>query len=371
MALSNTQLQERAENLRQLLNTLRLSDLRVAVVKSTTYSDLFCCVATNDASILTFSSLMRSGPVGLYVEADCTGIVIEHDPRWANHLIRQRVFDCNHGTMNLFLEQVPHSRSRDEAFAALGTQKDFGRDAASIDWSEYDLVLAMDGCVPSMVTREFPTTAWAYYIGEPCMRQYRRSSKAPLEGYQWFLNQRFRAIDTTALASHELEFPYYLQYPGCFEPLLDREGLPPRSGSTLEHHSASTAAHGVIDLLKRYGEVRLSAGTPRDIIDRLHASKYFVRLGGRRLWGNALIEAVSAGCLVVGDPSAFVHRDLFTPATSAATQLEVVDRVRALEADQELYAAELERQRLFVQFVGFDRPVADLLERTGLREIVC
>ncbi len=368
-ALSESELRLRAYDLRQCLEALRLSKVRVAIVKSTSYSDLYCCASTNDARALTFSSLMRSGPVGLYVTTVCTGFIIEHDPAWANHLVRQRVVDCNHGTIDLFLKEVPESRARDKAFAALGKQNEFAHPATSIDWNDFDLVLAMDACVPSMVTREFPTTAWGYYIGEPCMREYRRSSKAPMEGYQWFLNQRFRAIDTATLPWHEIECPYYLQYPGCFESLLELGEPSRRSGFTLEHHSASTASPQVLDLLGDYGDVRLSNGTPRHILERLHQSKYFLRLGGRRLWGNALIEAVSSGCLVIGDPAAFVHRDLFTPSTSAANQFEVLDRVRALEADDELYASQLEWQRLLVQYVAFDRPVAELLQRSQFPEI--
>lgn len=344
-----------------------LSHLRVAVVKSEVYADLFCCAGTSDPVDLTFSSRMRSGPVGLYVQTSCTGLIVRHESAWSDEIVRERVRDCNHRNLEHFLEEIPKSVARDSAYSALGTQHDFAVSAMSVDWGQFDLVLALDACVPAVITRQSPETQWAYCIGEPCMREYGRSSRRAIPGYAWFFNQHFRSVETSTLSPHEIEWPYYLQYPGCFASLFDPEAVSERSGFVLEHHSAAVALNSTMRALESYGPVRLSAGTPREILQRLHRGKYFLRLGGRRLWGNALIEAVSSGCLVLGDRRAFVHSDIFRPATTAESQAGILERVRALEDDDDLFAAELRWQRSVIRFLCFERPISDLLAKTGLQ----
>lgn len=91
------------------------------------------------------------------------------------------------------------------------------------------------------------------------------------------------------------------------------------------------------------------------------ASKYFVKAGGRNVWGNSMVEAIAAGCLAIGDPAQHSCPFLFEQVTSARNVEEAAQRIRAFEADAGLYRTVVRRQRAMIDYLCYARPLLALL----------
>ncbi|PYQ42264.1 MAG: hypothetical protein DMF77_13395 [Acidobacteria bacterium] len=101
-------------------------------------------------------------------------------------------------------------------------------------------------------------------------------------------------------------------------------------------------------------------------LEGLMSSKYFVKAGGRPVWGNSMVEAIAAGCLAIGDPTQHSCPFLFEEETSACSVEEVAERIRAFEADASLYRRVVRRQRALIDYLCCTRPLLELM-RTAER----
>ena len=198
------------------------------------------------------------------------------------------------------------------------------------------------------------------------MTAYKKSHQQILFGYDLFLNQRFRRIKPKT-HWHEIEFPYFLQYYGCFHDLLriDKD-LFSREGIFLESHTSYELNANQINELKSFGPLGLTRGKTEEIIMGLIKSKYYVRFGGRILWGNSMIEGIAAGCLVIGNPNEFLQVSLFTNKTSVKTFDELIKRIKFFEENPDEYDRELRKQRRQLDYLCFNRPLRELFQQSNV-----
>ena len=98
-----------------------------------------------------------------------------------------------------------------------------------------------------------------------------------------------------------------------------------------------------------------------DIMEALLESKYFVRLGGRHLHGNQIIEAAACRCLVVGNPAEFSNDVLFTPRTSVSRFDGLLERLEFFENHPSAYAEECDKQAKLLDYFGYYKPMTNLL----------
>ena len=101
-----------------------------------------------------------------------------------------------------------------------------------------------------------------------------------------------------------------------------------------------------------------------DLQQRLLNSRYFLITPGQRLvFGTAMVEAIAAGCLVVGSPESLGrHAFMFTDQTSAANAEEAVAGMTALNNNSEIAEAERNRQQQLVEYLCYTRPMNHLIE---------
>jgi len=336
---------------------------KIALVKQEVYQDLYCCAPGSSQPDVLASTLFRSGPVALFTElrADFFVVKLESDPEC--QVWKDKVFDCKQGTEQSYLAL------RSEVFrnGEYGHEKPQGHFAVScdrVDWSKYSIVISYDIAIPARVTRQYPQVTWCYYIGEPCMRTYKSSLEKPVQGYDLFLNQRYRRIRLLPKpARHVVEFPYFLQNHGCFHRVLDMNDDPAhRSGVFVEGRSKSELNETDLKSLSKFGPVRWPAGNVMNVLSGLMDSKYFVIPAGRK-WGNAMIEAIAAGCLAVGTPDQQHNVSLFTPGTRCGSFKDIVARLELFERDRKAFDRELVRQRHLLDWFCFARPLRDLVRR--------
>jgi hypothetical protein len=163
------------------------------------------------------------------------------------------------------------------------------------------------------------------------------------------------------MLDHEIDFPYYLQYYGCFNNILEEEILDiQREGIFIEFNWRNVLTNQQKDILTKFGNLRCPKGIKNILID-LAKSKYFIiGEGTRGLWGNGMIEAIASGCLLIGNPLYVKHKSLFTPETIVYSFDELINKLEFFESNEKIYQRELKRQRKLLNYICFNRPLQDL-----------
>lgn len=342
----------------------RARGVRFALVKQDVYQDIYCCPNRSDARTVVLSSLMRSGPVALLTKLGADFLTVKTEPQPECSIWKEKWFDCRDFPLSYY-ESLKTQVFMDGTRGHTQPQGDFSVSVYDVNWSLYDVVIGIECPVPAILTRKYPNVVWCYYVGEPGMRSATRSLSRPITGYDLFLNQRFRSLKRTQHSpTHVVEFPYFLQYVGCFRDLGCEEGLL-RKGVVLEQETAKQFSQRELAALALIGPVAVAKGSIAEILAVLIRSKYYVRLGSRRHLGNAAIEAISAGCLAIGNPYEFAIKSLMLPETSVINRAQLLERIRSFEENPSRFDEVLAKQRQRVDFLCFSRPVSDLLEAVG------
>jgi len=338
---------------------------KVAFVKQEVLALIYCCPSESTPAQIVFSSMKHTGPVGLFTKLHSEFHIVKTEPDDAECNTWKEIVTGSGISTIEELESLKHSPFRAGSRGNSRAPGEFSVACTSIDWSRYDIVISMDVSVPTRLVKEFPRTTWAYCISEPGgMPSYKRSHWAPIAGYDLFLNQMFR-MRPFLNKWHEIEWPFNLQYYGCVHELvglaLDDSGK--RTGIFVESHTASTLTDEQQHELSRLGELYFVSARTEDILKDLLRCKYFIRLGGRSLLGNAMVEAVAAGCLVLGDASEFVNRGLFLKEHHVSSFPELLRRMQSLNENPRLFGESASRQRILLDYLCFYRPVAELVHK--------
>lgn len=379
-----SQLPALTDQLREKLDAiLRTRRPRIIVVKQDVNEDLYFAPPGTRGAELVASTLLRSGPAALFAKWDAEFRIVKtvDDPEC--QVWKERATVLNWDTLEFFRSY------RDRVPGFPHGQSSWAIDPGEINWSEYDIVISMDIAVPARITASAPDTLWCYYIREIKTPAYRVSLTEPALGQDLVLNHGF-GLSPKNLASHVLEFPYHLHYPGCFHDLFDVPQSRPeaRTGVFVDHHTMVALDEKQRQRLKAYGPlastihegerevIPTSECLPRrtmdaDLRERLMNSRYFlITPGMRSVFGTACVEAIAAGCLAIGDPKRMGrHGVFFSPGTTASNVDEAIARMNQLEAAPEKYRAEVERQRMVVDYVAYARPLAALFERYEQKQL--
>lgn len=371
----NARLQPARERLTTLLASSRAP--RIALVKQDVCEDLYCGPVNASPRDLLESTQLRSGPIALLSAAQARFHVLETVSAPECCIWQERATDLHWDTLDFFASY------RDRIPGCDYGQRQFAVSPEAVDWSQYEIVISIDVAVPASVTRNFPQTAWAYYVREIKAPSYHAGLMSPATGQDLFLNHGFR-WNPPAAAAHVVEFPYHLQFAGCFHELFQLRFDQPRNGTFVDHHTLVMMSSDDRRRFSPFGplagpelpfHLRHEGGKsvpPRrtmdpDLRERLLNSKYFlITPGQRHVHGTALVEAIAAGCLAIGSPAALrTHSFLFTARTAAESVSDAVERIRRFESDHDAYFMELQRQRLLIDWLCYVRPMLMLIEKSA------
>ncbi len=335
--------------------------MRIAFVKQDVYQDLYVCANRSSPSDLLSSTIMRVGPLGLFTLYDADFLIVKEGRereckaylksyRPPAEVLRQ-------------LKDKPVNQIRGEVFDYLAPRSgrshaDFSVDADYVPWSDYDVVISVNVAVPTRIVRKHGSTLWCYMMGEA-------SRQAPYVeyGYDARLTQEVSGCVADGLGA--VDFPYTFLGPDCLETLAAGFGATgAKTGVYAEINSTSerpVVRVPQLEFVRGLGHevVMHDQDIVRNLV-KLANSKYFVKLGGRRIRGNSLIEAISAGTLVLMDPKDVVHSQLLPPETWVRSAREISDLIARLDADEGLYGAMLAEQRKRVASFVRDAPMESL-----------
>lgn len=348
---------------------------RIALVKQDCNEDLYCCSPETAPLEMLRSTLLRSGPIGLFTTFDARFFIVktEADPECSVWKEKSDPLQwAPQAWFEAFRDRVP---GRDHG------QSQFARGVDEIDWSEFDLVVSVDGAVPKRIADRHPGVVWAYYVREIKAPSWHSSFEQPLAGQDIYLDHCFDPRPPRR-AGHVVHFPYHFQRSGIFHelanlaPLADDGG--DRQGVFVEYHTARQADPEQLRQLQEFGPVyakrveddRFDPDTGERIPQRsmdeegfaaLINSKYHVKWDGRAIYGTAKVEAIAAGCLALSDTGRDVSGFMQSKATRVSGFESLLAALRRLEASPSLYRRELRRQRALVDYLCYYRPANQLI----------
>ena len=337
--------------------------MKIAFVKQDVYQDLYVHDRDSTPADLLFSSIGRVGPIGLFTllhadfyivreanTSECHAwekVIPHYKPEWLRMLKTLHLKQTKLPEAAFFQPGSPHAHSR------------FSIDADTIDWSQYDVVISINFSVPSTIVARHPAVLWCYMIGEANVFM-----EFAHFGYDVCLTQETRGIVARELG--RVDFPYSFVGPRCLETVLEQSvGRPSaRQGIFIEVNSdggregRTTAV--LSPLLTTGHPLRFHRQNIRENLGELWDSKYFVKIGGRLIRGNSVVEAISAGTLVLMNPADVHHSQLLPRDTWIETTEDVVRIIERLDHDPDEYRRLLALQRERVQAFVVDAPLASL-----------
>ena len=332
---------------------------RIAIVKSNFYQDLWVTDKTSDPLTLFKSSMMRCPPIGLAElysaefiivrlldEYPCTETIAELP---AEHLATLTQSKKGKNPTLPFLHEEYHG---DLSLESVAHHPD------SIDWSQYDIILTINACIPARITSKFPKTLWCYWIGE----NNGPNIETCLQGYNVILNQDV----TFPLNSVSVGFPYTFLGPNTLETLFSSGSE--RTGVFMEINN--TTERPVVKIPEEFQKIERETGHAilrhnQDILknaDALCKAKYFVKIMGRGIRGNSLIEAISAGVLILVNTELVRYKNLCIPMCHIVNEHDAIEKIKYFDENPEEYATIIAWQKEYLRIHYQEKPMEKIIQ---------
>jgi len=327
--------------------------LRVALVKQTTYSDLYSDPSALGPRELLESSWHRTGPIGLFLHFQARFFIVhpESDP------------ECRVAEEKFSYAATDPARARDDSHRRT-VQTRVAVRAAEVNWSDFDLVIAIENAVPARVTKKHPRVLWATLLEHHRMAPYGYYLKRAPEGYDAFLNLRYGPNPRSLLRqAHVVDWPYNFNVPEGLARLYPEVAKENRS--MLEDHQSTEVKEAFAARRISWTGGEVTAQTlPRFLKAMVQAKVFCAVHPTRPLGGLALIDAVAAGCVVMADRSCIWNPYLVTPETNLRNAGQAVELADRLMADEIFFARVHAEQSRRLAWFCCERPlrqIADLL----------
>jgi hypothetical protein len=331
-----------------------INNIKIAVVKLDSYQDLWVCKKTSDILTVIKSTLVRVSPIGLSDIFNTDYIIIKDTNEYPSN-IAVKVETTNTTT---YSQKIPSLHFLDETFHKDISLESVSLDVDSINWNNYNIVIAINMCIPKRVTGKYPKTLWCYYIGE----NNDSNVEYIVDGYDIILNQD---IQRQSLPYYSIGFPYTLLNSRSLSSLIGYSGN--KHGVFMEINN--TSERPVVTVPESFQ--RIGTETTQSIIihnqnimTNLHnlcASKYFVKLFGRRIRGNAAMEAISCGTLCLINKSLLMYESLIQDSCNILSETEIINKINYFETHPEEYQKELNEQRRRLDTTYFSEPIKALV----------
>ena len=337
---------------------------RIAFVKSSLYQDLWVCEPTNDPIQLLKTSMMRCPAIGLAEHYGADFIIVRDTQPHLRHL---NCIDAKHHDhlQHATNKKNPELPFLDETYHAGVSIHSVARDVDTVDWASYQIVITINACVPERIVRAHPKTRWCYFIGEN--RQY---MDRPIEGYHVILNQDVRR---PGFPSYMVGFPYTYVGPFTLEKiymkLFDKtiathlkQGIYMEINNTSERPVQTIPPEFVLISKECYDmEVRTHDQNIVTNLQRVCESKYFVKLLGRLVRGNSVVECVSAGTLILANRRLVMFADLIDERCHCETAADVIAKIHFFENHPQEYKKVVFYQRQQLDQYYFKEPMQKLI----------
>jgi hypothetical protein len=332
--------------------------MKIALVKQDVYQDLYVCSNRVSPREVLESTIMRVGPLGLFTLLDADFFIVKE-----GNEKECKTYLKSYRPKKEIIEQLrtsPINQIKGSFFDYLSprsahSHKEYALEPDDIKWADYDIVISINISIPSRIVKANTNTLWCYMIGEAS-----RQNQYVEFGYDVRLTQNTTGEVANGLGT--VDFPYTFLGPDCLEKIAGEYSAPKKkTGVFAEVNSISKRPVDSVPQLEFVRELGHDLVLHnQDIIEnliRLRNSKYFIKLGGRRIRGNSIIEAVSAGTLAIMDPKDAFGAQLLPKETWIHSESEIRELIGELDRDDRMYADLLAEQRRRLQFFVVDAPM--------------
>jgi hypothetical protein len=340
-----------------------LLNFRVCLVKQETFPDLYTKPFLSGKELL-FSTIHRSGPIGLFEAKSFDFIIIKISQSEESRIWKYLKEDMDGPSEEQILSFRDQPIIKDNGEVVTDTpQNKVAVSMSDISWYKYDVVISINFSVDESIVKQYPRILWCYILQEPSMRYYKNSIKQALFSYDLFLNQKF-TYQFSKQQKHEVNFPYNFMSSQSFS-ALEENSFTERQGIFIEIHTAKNLTIKQMDQLRQLGGVRYPQEELfKNVLQKMQQSRYFFSLRGKyfsfKIWGNSMIDAVGAGLLAFGDPKEYHNLGLFTPFTIITSVEEFIHKIQFLEKEPLIYARELTLQQRLLNKYCFYNPIKKL-----------
>jgi hypothetical protein len=321
---------------------------RIAVVKSSVYQDLWVCPPSKNATEIFQTTLMRTPPIALAEDYGAEFIIVRDTNEPPCHFNKGTVRSDFANNMKYSKDnKYPELAFLDNTFHKHTSIDEVAVNADDVAWDKrYDIVITINHCIPARITKQYPHILWCYYVGENDLKY----TQHILDGYDIIFDQDY--IKHTQ--PFKISFPYTFLNTHTLENLYSRMVAPisaSRHGIYMEINN--TGERPVVQIPAEFQYIAEQTNQPivvhhQNIIEnleRLCTSKYFVKLLGRQIRGNSVMEAISAGLIVIAPPKQVVYNELIADECYAKTADDVCRIIQTIETTPHLYEFILFKQR--------------------------
>ncbi len=344
---------------------MSLEKLKIALVKQDVYQDLY--IGNNDLSPeeLLFSSIMRVGPIGLLTDFDCDFYIIKEDYSTECQLWKEILPAKRHAFLrqlkNNSIYNIAHEHSK---FLQPGSKMHHGQFSVShheIDWEQYNIVISINISIPTKVVTKSPFTLWCYMTGEA-----NHFIDKNYFGYDISFNQNIRGI--SEIFNGVIDFPYTFLQKNTLQQIMfnklnrtpENRGIYAEINTTEERPVKSVPTF--YPLTKSGHPIRLHQQRIDKNLTEIYDAKYFVKVGGRCIRGNSIIEAISTGTLVLMDPNDVYHSQLLPKSCWITSIEEALEKIIYLDKHPDEYNRLLYLQKELLQLFVYDMPLNCLIK---------
>ncbi len=339
-----------------------METLKIALVKQEVYQDLYVCPSDEKCPTnILFSSMGRVGPIGLFTLLNADFYILKEEYSKECQVYRKVIL---HVADDLpLLKTTTLDKLPNQSFKRPGSQYcngDFSVSCFNIDWSQYDIVISVNVSIPKSLIAQYQDTLFCYMIGEANL-----ASKRVKFGYDVCLNQQARGYVQNKMGV--VDFPYTFVGPNCLETVMySYLGRESKKNGIFAEINTSTERPVVnipeqfVELEKLGHPIRLHKQLISENLTELYDAKYFVKLGGRDIRGNSVIESISSGTLVLMDPAQVIHSELLPKESWISSKSDVHKKIEYFDNNPDEYYRVLHNQKDLLQKYCFEVPMQSL-----------
>lgn len=343
--------------------------MKIAVVKSSVYQDLWVTDISNNPYELFKTSMVRCPAIGLAEEYGADFIIVKDTDEYPCST-NKNCLDMRFTHSMKFAKEGknPGLPFLDETF-----HKDIAIDSVaypvdSIEWSKYNIVMCVNTCIPARVTQKYPNILWCYWIGENNTHLVMNK----LDCYDIVLNQDVFKND---LPVFSIGFPYTYVGPNTIERIVKyhyKLDTIVKQGIFMEINN--TQERPVQRIPTEFQLISTETGQPiikhsQNILENamnLFKAKYYVKLLGRRIRGNGVLECISAGTLILTNEYLVEFNDLLLPECKIYSYSDAIVKIKFFDVNPEAYQRAIQAQRDLLTEKYFKGPYNKLIEKYKL-----
>ena len=342
-----------------------MDKLKIAYVKSSLYWDLWVCDISSNYFDLLKTTLVRCPPIALAEKLNTDFIIIKEtfqNSEELYHKLTRGIFNIKNNLQYNNIDKNPDLKFLDETHHKHTSIDNVSHDVNTIDWLKYDIVITMNMCIPSHIVHKYPSVLWCYITGENTA-EYIETLYKP---YDIVLNQDITKVGP----EYSIGFPYTFLHPHTLEN-INKNILNNTTKNGIYMEINNTTQRPVAEIPLSIMEISNATNLQiyihyQNIIENIknmYNSKYFLKLEGRNIRGNAVLEAISAGCVIIANPTLVTYNDLIHETCKINNKDDAIRVITFLENNPVIYNEVLQFQRDYMELHYYKTPLENLYKQ--------